>query len=188
MISTLDIDDKRHARGMLLLGLAPAAIYFVAHLVVSSTTVCLALGGGIPMLYQLAECLRGRRPQTLALLSSVGFCVAGIVALATGGSSLPLKLYDPLITFGFGAVLVGAVVMGRPLPVGRFVKVPAEKHRALGLLLGGFLVAHAMLTVVLAVSLPTSTYVALSKTVGWGTIALGVVGLSTYCRRQRTAG
>jgi hypothetical protein len=53
-------------------------------------------------------------------------------------------------------------------------------------MIGGFLVLHALLHLALAVSLSTSPYLVARRVIDWGTIALGVVALSTYLRRSRS--
>lgn len=56
---------------------------------------------------------------------------------------------------------------------------------ALDAMIGAFLVRHALLHLMLAVSLSTSSYLVVSRVVNWGTIALGVLGLSASVRHLR---
>ena len=86
--------------------------------------------------------------------------------------------------------MVVAVVLGRPLPAGRVLRVrPTTKaiDSALGAMIGGFLVLHALLHLVVAVSLSTSSYLVASRVVNWGTIAVGALALSAYVRRLRAS-
>ena len=52
-------------------------------------------------------------------------------------------------------------------------------------MVGAFLIAHALLHLVLAVSLTASSYLVLSKVVDWGTLAIGGLALAAYIRRVR---
>jgi hypothetical protein len=55
----------------------------------------------------------------------------------------------------------------------------------LSVLVGGFLVLHALLHLALAVLLPTSTYVVAGRLINWATIGLGAATLYGYLRRAR---
>jgi len=104
------------------------------------------------------------------------------------GSSLPLKLHEAAITFLAGVVLLVAALLHRPVPLGKLLRVPDADGRldaSLNVLVGGFLVLHALLHLALALLLPTSTYVVAGKLVNWATIAVGAVALWTYLRRLR---
>src|SRR6185369_3340364 len=92
------------------------------------------------------------------------------------------------VTFVAGLVLLGAVAVRRPVPLGRLLKVPgADPHvdTTLGVLVGAFLVLHALLHLALALLLPTFTYVVAGRLINWGTIALGAAALYGYLRRAR---
>lgn len=105
-------------------------------------------------------------------------------------SSLPLKLHEAFITFGIGLILVIAVLIRRPIPIARLLRVPTgdnQLDRSLGVIVGGFLVMHALLHFALAVSLSTNSYLVAGRVIDWATIALGVLGLSAYVRRIRSA-
>jgi hypothetical protein len=94
-----------------------------------------------------------RRIDLWAVLTAVGFAFGRLASLLAGGSSLPLKLHEAAVTFVLGIVLLGAVLARRPLPVGRVVKVPHADRAvdaALSVMIGGFLVLHALLHVALA--------------------------------------
>jgi hypothetical protein len=81
-----------------------------------------------------------------------------------------------------------AVVIRRPFPLGRLLRIPNADSRvnsALGAMIGAFLVLHAVLHFVLAVSLSTSSYLVLSRVVNWGTLVVGALLLSLYVPRLR---
>jgi hypothetical protein len=56
---------------------------------------------------------------------------------------------------------------------------------SLGVMIGGFLVLHALGHLALAVSLSTGSYLIASRAVNWGTLALGIAGVSLYAHHLR---
>jgi hypothetical protein len=174
-------------RGVLLM-VAPLVAYALLRPLVSSDTLGLAITAAIPILYSVALALLRRRMDFIALLSAVGFSLACLISVLTGGNALPLKLHTALITFGVGLVLLIAVLIHKPVPIARLLRVASphmQLDSSLGAMIGGFLVLHALLHFALAVSLSTSSYLVAGRIIDWGTIALGVLGLSAYLRRSR---
>jgi hypothetical protein len=167
---------------------APAIAYFAVRPWVASDAVALAVAGALPIGYQIALVAVRRHIDVWALVSGLGFAVGCLVSLLAGGSSLPLKLHEAAVTFVAGLVLLGAVLMRRPVPLGRLLKVPGADRRldnTLSVLAGGFLVLHALLHIALAILLPTSTYVVAGRVINWVTIGLGAAALYGYLRRAR---
>jgi hypothetical protein len=123
-------------------------------------------------------------------VSGVGFALGCLVSLLAGGSSLPLKLHVAAVTFVAGLVLLAAALVRRPLPVARLLRIPhpdRRLHATLSVLIGGFLVLHALLHLALAVTLPTATYVIAGRAIDWATIVLAAGCLYAYVRRLRRA-
>lgn len=181
-------DTKRSLRVGAVVLLAPLVVYGMVRPLVSSDAAGLAIAGAIPVLYSIGLAIGRHRIDLFALVSAIGFSVACLVSLLTGGSSLPLKLHEALITFTIGLVLLVAAVIRRPLPIAHLLRVPSptkQINSSLGAMIGGFLVLHALLHLMLAVSLSTSSYLVASRLVNWGTVGLGVLGLSAYLRRVR---
>lgn len=169
---------------------APVAVYAVVRPLVATDALGLAIAGAIPILYSIVLAIRRRRVDPLVLLSAVAFSLACVVSLLAGGSSLPLKLSDATITFVIGVVLLIATLIRRPIALGQLLRLPTTKQidASLGVMIGGFLVVHALLHLTLAVSLSTSAYLVLSRIIDWGTLALGVLALHAYLRRARATG
>jgi hypothetical protein len=166
----------------------PALAYFAVRPWVASDAVALAVAGALPIGYQIVLVVARRRIDVWALVSGLGFAVGCVVSLLAGGSPLPLKLHEAAVTFVVGLVLLGAVLVRRPVPLGRLLKVPEADRRldtTLSVLVGGFLVLHALLHLALAVLLPTSTYVVAGRLINWVTIGLGAAALYGYLRRAR---
>ncbi len=166
----------------------PAIAFFAIRPWVASDAVALAVAGALPIGYQIVLVAIRRRIDVWALVSGLGFAVGCLASLLADGSSLPLKLHEAAITFVAGLVLLGAVLVRRPVPLGRLLKIPAADRRLdmrLSVLVGGFLVLHALLHLALAVLLPTSTYVVAGRLINWVTIGFGAAALYGYLRRAR---
>lgn len=179
---------KSSLRRAVLLLAAPAGVFAVVRPLVSTDALALAIAAAGPIAYSVGLAVIRRRIDVLALVSAIGFAIACIVSASTGAGSLPLKLHEAFVTFAIGIVLVLAVLIGRPLPIARLLRVPDSSPRddtSLGAAIGGFLVLHALLHVGLAVELSTSTYLVAGRAIDWATIALGVLGLSAYRRGLR---
>jgi len=159
---------KRLIASAVVNGIAPALVYLLIRPSVSSDSVGLAIAGALPVVFILVTLLWQRRVDLLAVLAAVGFGMGCLTSVLLGGSSLPLKLHDVIVTFSAGMILLCAVLL----------------DAALGAMIGGFLVLHALLRLTLALTLPTSTFVVASRAIGWGTISLGVICLHAYLRRS----
>jgi intracellular septation protein A len=167
----------------------PLIVYFAVRPFVSSDAAGLAIAGAVPLAYTIALLLVRRRIDLWAVLTSVGFALGCVTSLLADGSSLPLKLHEAAVTFLLGVVLLGAVLARRPLPVGRVLKVPHADRgldASLSVMIGAFLVLHALLHLALALILPTATYLVAGRVVDWATIGCGALCLYSYLRRLRT--
>jgi hypothetical protein len=144
-------DSLRRAVVVLVL---PVAAYALVRPLVSSDMVGLA-AAAIPIAYSISHALARRRVDPLAALSALGFSFACLVSFLTGGGALPLKLHEAFITLGLGLVLITAVVIRRPLPIGRLLRTPDADRSldgVLGAIIGGFLIVHALLHLALPVT------------------------------------
>jgi hypothetical protein len=163
----------------------PTIAYFAARPWASSDAVALAIGGAVPLGYQVAV---RRRVDAWALASGIGFALACLVSLLAGGSSLPLTPHEAAVTFLVGLGPLAAVLVRRPIPLGRWLKVPAADRRldaTLSTLVGGFLVLHASMHLALAMMLSTSTYLIAGRLINWATVAVAAVAMYGYLRRVR---
>jgi hypothetical protein len=189
-MQALPANRRRQMRHAALLMLLPVLVYAAVRPLVSSDALGLAIAGGVPTLYSLALALVRRQADPVALVSAVGFGVACAVSLLSGGSSLPMKLQEAPITFGVGSVMLVAVLIRRPFPVGRVLRIPSASKRidsSLGAVIGVFLMLHALVHVALAVALSTSAYLVTSRILDTGTLVAGLVGLNVYVRRVRAS-
>lgn len=180
--------SKAAVRRAAALMAAPVAAYALVRPLVSSDALGLGIATAIPIVYSGVLAVARRRIDPLAVLSAAGFSLACAVSVLAGGSSLPIKLHEALITFAVGLALLVAVLIRRPLPIARLLRVPNADPQVdgrLGTIVGGFLVLHATLHIALAASLPTSSYLVAGRVIDWGTVALGILGASAYMRRIR---
>jgi intracellular septation protein A len=179
---------RRSALRSLAVPAVSTAVYFVVRPFVDSDAGALAVAGAVPAAYTIAIAVLARRVALMAVLSSIAFALGCLISLLADGSSLPLKLNEAAVTFVLGLLLLGAVLVGRPLAIGRTLKVPHADPRLdanLSVVVGAFLVLHALLHVMLAVTLSTATFVTVGRAMSWGTIGVGAVGLYAYLRRVR---
>jgi hypothetical protein len=184
------LHNLKSRRRSALVMLAPVVVYAIVRPLVSSDALGLGIAGAVPIMYSIGLAVVRRRVDPLVLVSAVGFSVACAISLLAGGSSLPLKLQEAPITFAIGMVLLIASMLRRPIPLARLMRVPSPNKNvdsSLGVVVGGFLMLHALLHLTLAVSLSTSSFLVLSKIIDWGTIALGVLALSIYRRHRQAA-
>jgi hypothetical protein len=166
---------------------APAVAYGVIRPLVGSDAAALAAAGAIPLTYNVVLVVWRRRIDRLGVLSAVMFALGCLLSALLGGDALPLKLKLASLTFLLGLVLLAAVLVRRPIPLGRLFHV-APSHRVdgtLGALIGGFLMLHALLHLALAVLLSTQAYVVASPIVDWGTLGVGFLALRAYVGRLR---
>lgn len=180
--------QRQQAVRLLLASAAGPAAYFAVRPFVGSDTAGLAIAGAVHAAYTIAFALLRRRMDPWSLLNAVGFALACVVSLLAGGSSLPMKLPEASATFLAGMILLGTVLARRPLPVGRLLKVPHADQRlnaTLSAVAGAFLVLHALLTLTLAMTLPTATYLVAGRAVNWATIAAGALSLYGCLLRLR---
>jgi hypothetical protein len=178
----------RRAARLLLVPAAPLIVYFAVRPLVGSDAAGLAIAGALPAAYTIALALLWRRVDLWAAATTVTFALGCLASLLANGSSLPLKLHEAAVTFLLGLLLLGAVLAGRPLPVGRIVKAPPaipQTDRVLGLMIGAFVILHSLLHLTLALTLSTATYLVAGRIVNWATIGVGALCLYRYLRHLR---
>lgn len=180
--------DHRRAARLVALPLAPLIVYFLVRPAVASDAAGLAIAGGIPVCYTIGHMLLRRDVDMWGVLTSLGFAAGCAATLLANGSALPLKLHEAAVTFVLGVVLLSAALARRPLPVGRVLRLPhADRNRdmALSVMIGSFLMLHALLHLALALTLSTNSYLTVGRAVDLATIAVGAACLRGYLRRQR---
>ncbi|GIH17203.1 VC0807 family protein [Rugosimonospora africana] len=179
----------------------PFLVYALVRPRVDSDAVALAIGASIPVAATAVGFVARRRLDPVGVVAILSAAVAFVVLLLTGDNPLALKLQDALVTGPLGAVCLVSVLVRRPLL--EYVRrlIAARGHRApsglrgaalrhamsvLTALIGGTLFAHAVLMVVLALTMSTATFLGAGRAAGWVLIAAGGLAVFAYRRRMST--
>jgi hypothetical protein len=181
---------------------APALVYLLLRPAVGSDVVALAIGTAVPVAVTLAVLVWRRRVDPVGVVAAVGYGIALLVAVLSGGNTVLLELQDAVITGPLGVICLVSVAIGKPLHL-LVMRVLARRRPGLQLavtgagqrhrsavftsLLGATLTIHAAVLLVLALTVPTSLFVVLSRPVGLPILALGVCAMVWYHNRVRRA-
>jgi len=165
--------------------LIPLPVYF-ALLSYTNVITALAAASAIPVVHTLALFAWRRQVNWLGVLAIIGFA-GGLMTALLGGGVLSLKIYGSVITAALGAVFLLSAAVKRPFLVAivnslnigdpqRFEK-PLVRRRATVITIGfGVVFLYDAIThVVLALTLPTDTYVVADRVITLGTIILLVL-------------
>ena len=170
----------------------PLVAYALVRSHVDGDVTALAIAMAVPVAVTLGGFALRRRLDPVGAVAVVAFGIALIVLALSGGDPLVLKLQEAVVTGPVGVILLGSVAIGRPahLLVFRVLarRDPARAARlddrgrhhtatVVTTLLGTTLVLHALVLLVLALSLPTGVYLAVSRPVGLAIVAVGVAVL-----------
>jgi hypothetical protein len=165
------------------------------------SVTALALAMAVPVGVTVAVFVARRRVDPIGAVAVVAFGIALLVLALSGGNDLVLKLQEAVITGPVGVACLVSVAIGKPLHLllfkmldrrrpGRAVPVPASERRRVAnvvtSLLGTTLVVHALVLLVLALSLPTGTYLAIARPLGLAIVAAGAAVVMWYRRRVAT--
>lgn len=184
--------------------LLPLVAYTVIHTAVGSATTALALTTSIPALWLIAVGVVHRRIDPVGVIVLVT-TVAALAAYAlTGGDALALKLRRGAVTGPLGIVALASVALGGPLLLlvaenvaklnpdrrdeidGRLAD-PSRRRMitVLTAIVGAFMALDGVSQVVLALTVPTSRFVADSTAARILVLGTGLVITTSYLRRQR---
>ncbi|MGP4097850.1 VC0807 family protein [Nonomuraea sp. KM90] len=181
-------------------GLVPLAAYALVRPYAGSDATALAIAAGIPVACTAAVFAARRRIDPIGVVALLGYGVALLALLLSGGNPLVLKLHEAVLTGPLGVAGLVSVVVGRPLYLVVLRRVARRNPAAAAMLrrpdirrvaavlttiLGGTLAIHALVMLVLAVRLPTGTYLAVARPIGWALLAGGVGILLWYRARLR---
>lgn len=191
----------RAVAGAVLNGLVPLAAYTLIRPHAGSDATALAIAAAIPVACTAGEFAWRRRIDPIGVFAVLGYGVALIALLLSGGNPLVLKLHEAVLTGPLGLICLASVAVGRPLHLvvlralaRRDPKWTSAVERlghgrtsaVLTAIIGTTLSIHALVALVLALLLPTGTYLAVSRPIGWCVIAAGAGVLLWYRTRLRT--
>jgi hypothetical protein len=176
------------ARVLLNVGV-PLVLYLVLQPVLGEVAA-LAIGATVPAVATAAELAWRRRLNPVGAVALLAFVVMLVVFALTGGDPLVVKLHDDVLTGPLGLVLLASAAVRRPLLVIAWPLLrrgyPAPPRRVLAVatvLAGTVLTVHAALVLLLALTLPTATFLAVARPAGWAVIGAGVLVGWVYRRR-----
>jgi hypothetical protein len=192
---------RRIAPSILISAVVPVVVYTVLRPHVGSDATALLVAAAVPAVFTLAKLAWRRRWDPIGVIAVCGFAIALTVLVATGGNTLVLKLHEAVVTGPLGLVLLGSAAIGKPLhlvalrlfarrnpALARLSQAPGSRRSStvITVLLGSMMVLHAVVLLVLALSLPTQTYLETSRPAGLVVLALGIGSLFWYRNhRQR---
>jgi O-antigen/teichoic acid export membrane protein len=179
---------------------APALAYALIRPHVASSATALLAAMAIPAGWTLATFAWRRRADRLGLLSVAVSAIALAVTYLTSGSALALELQDPAETGAIGLACMVSVLARRPLyltvlrllarrnaQAARMLSEPAIQRSATveTAIIAAILLVHAIVITILALTLPTATFLAVYRLVGLPIIAAGLSLLIWYRHRRR---
>lgn len=167
--------------------LIPVVLVIILRKYFASDTVALGIAGVIPVVRTIFVLVWQRKIDWIGIFGIIGFGMALAVSILSGGSSLPLKLYRPIITGIIGLVLLCSVVVRKPLMgiiIKRFAPDGRERFNRPGslkkftyitLFLGIIFVLDAAVHIIMALTLSTVEYLSMSRVVTIAGIAVLVL-------------
>jgi hypothetical protein len=184
---------RNHLPSIALNVIVPFLIYTIASPHVSSDFVALALASSFSAVYTLVVFAVRRKWDPVGAIAVVTYVIVLAIALLSGGNEFVLKVNDVFITGPIGIAFLISVMVGKPLHLvihdfiakKRGGEVRDHNRRAsvvISLLIGTMLMVHAIVVILLAVSLTTPEFVALSRPIGLSIIAVGVLTILGYKR------
>ncbi len=185
----------RLATSLVINAVIPLVLYLLLRPLFSDDDTLLAIAGAIPVARTVVVWATQRRVDWIGLYAALGFSIAVVVSVFSGGNTLLLELHEQLLMGTAGFVLLLSAIMNRPLllplletfrpdapkqsrNVGVYKRVGAMTA-ALGLVLLGNALAH----LILALTLPTDAYLVVSRVVTFGLLG-GLIALAGWARRR----
>ncbi len=184
-------------------GLLPLIVYTLVRPLLANDASALAIAGAIPAVRTVALWLWRRRVDWIGVHAVVGFAIAGAAAALSGGNSFLLKVHGSLLTGTIGAVCLISVVIRRPvlLPVlqafapsdrpassaGATETSSTASQRSSAVVtavIGCACLGDAVAHIILALTVPTGTFLIVSRVVTWSILGSGAALL--WWMRRRT--
>jgi hypothetical protein len=173
------------AASVLISSVLPLVFYARLRHIAGSETTALVIAGVIPVAWTLGKWVTRRRLDPIGVLSIVGFAAGIVLVAATGGSPFAFKIRDNALAGLLGVACLASILIRRPLGLpllrmarpemsGAAVRTAANRLTAVG---GITLLLQATVVIVLAATLPTSTFLAVHEPAGLSIIGLGILRL-----------
>jgi hypothetical protein len=189
----------------LLAGLVlPLAAYLLIRAAIGSAPGALAITEAIPATWLLVVGIARRRLEPVAVVATVTVAIALAAYALTGGDPLALKLQRGAVTGTLGIAALASVALGRPLLLmlaERIAKLNPERQpeiqarlaepdrrRAMTILtaiVGLTFTLEGASQIALALTVPTSTFVADSTATRIVVLGTGLLVTAWYLRHQK---
>lgn len=196
----LPIAWRKILPSILVSAVAPLVLYTVVRPYVGGDASALLVGAAVPTVFTLGKLAWKRRLDPIGLIGICGFGIAVLVLLLSGGNPIVLKLHEAVVTGPLGLVCLASAAIGKPAhqvamrlvarrnpAVKRLLDAPGARRSSMVItvLLGATMALHALVLLLLALSLPTATYLAVSRPAGLAVLAAGLGSLLWHRNRRR---
>jgi hypothetical protein len=183
---------RRIGPSLVVSAVVPLVVYTFLRPHVGGDATALLVAAAVPTAFTLGKLAWRRRLDPIGLIAVCGFAVAVLVLVATGGNTVVLKLHEAVVTGPLGLACLASVAIGKPLhqvvlrlvvrrdpALERLRHAPGSRRASnvITVVLGATLVLHALVLLVLALSLPTQMYLEVSRPVGLAVLAVGIGSL-----------
>lgn len=175
--------------------IVPWILYILLHNIFNNDTTLLAISTSIPVIRTIAIGVWSHKIDWIGIIGVLGFAIALVVSTIFGGSSLPLKLIHPVVFGIIGLSFLISVSLGKPLLIiifkvlmrgnqERFNSlVGRKKLTIMSTLFGGISLLGAVIHIILALTVSTSTFIIMSRVVSWVTIFALLVSAKLIVQR-----
>jgi hypothetical protein len=190
-------------------GLLPLIVYALLRPFLASDALALAIAGAIPALRTVVLWIGRRRVDWIGAYAVLGFSLALAITVILAGNAFLLEVHGSLLTGTVGLILLVSLAFRKPLlepilrafmshtPQSSMIQESAsddpvdhqrltERSPILTTVIGLALFGNALVHVILALTLPTATFLALSRL---ATLAIlgGGAALLAWLRRRNTS-
>jgi MFS family permease len=184
----------------------PVLLYTVLKYFHVNDFESLAWSAAIPMLDSIITWITQKRIDWIGIYTILGFILQLLVSGLLSGNTIIIKTNDLLTSGPLGVVFIVSALMNKPLllPLRQAVlssisthkaerllaKTPSQHQMVIGsIVIGSALLLHALVILIFAIILPTTTFLVFSKVVTWGAIIIGIGILNLSHRKisERTS-
>jgi hypothetical protein len=186
--------------------LVPLAVYYLIRDRVGSDATALAIAGVPAAGWVTFEWVRRRTIDAIGAIVLFGFLAGLVASAALGGNAFVLKVRDSVFTFAFGVACLLSLRLRRPLLfyIGRGLSAGDDPERKaaydamyemptaprvfaiITVAWGVGLMVEAGLRIVLAATMPTGVFLAVSPPLAWVIIGSLFIFTTRYSRRARS--
>ncbi len=188
----------RLVQSLAINALIPLVLYLLLRPLFADDATPLAIAGLVPAMRTIALWVMRRRVEWIGVYAVLGFVIAVIISALSGGNSLLLKIHEELLAGAIGLILLISAIMKKPLLQPLFQiftrsdldrssnPVSYKRIAVITALIGLMLLGNAVAHVILALTLPTATFLVMSRVVTLAVLGGGVA--LAWWTRQRVGG